>query len=280
MPSQRRARETRRAENVRRRERAAASARAAAALGEQQGCLFCRERDGGFTGREHIIAESLGNDSWLLPAGIVCDRCNNGTLARLDNALVNDPGLALMRAIRGVRSKTGRLATARFDNATITRVDEDTVTFESPSRKVHDAIERGSIVYLRRDNLGERHWELVARALLKIGLERMCAREGPNEALATDWDPVRDFVLYGGRPGYVWFPNESDPHDALFHIGYEKLRDQQGRPFLSVYAKLFGMAFITDSRHDQPRRDVPAGLPITVMEFGRGRPHACHSQGS
>jgi hypothetical protein len=114
-----------------------------------------------------------GNDSWTLPAGVVCDRCNNTRLSKLDQALVNYPGLALMRAVRGVRSKSGKLATAQFDNATVVRADEDVVTVDSPSSRVHEEIPGGFKLKLnlRRSNFGERQWELVARCLLKAGLE-------------------------------------------------------------------------------------------------------------
>lgn len=51
-------------------------ARAAAGV-----CLFCLRDDGGFTSREHIFSEGVGNHKYVLQPGIVCDRCNNGPLA-------------------------------------------------------------------------------------------------------------------------------------------------------------------------------------------------------
>jgi hypothetical protein len=143
MPSQRQAKRARREAKLTRHEQAAATRQEAFARGQRHGCLFCRGSDGGFTSCEHILPESLGNDSWTLPAGVVCDRCNNTRLSKLDQALVNYPGLALMRAVRGVRSKSGKLATAQFDNATVVRADEDVVTVDSPSSRVHEEIPGG-----------------------------------------------------------------------------------------------------------------------------------------
>lgn len=40
----------------------------------EQGCIFCRRHDGGFTSREHVFPESLGNEEVVLPRGVVCDR--------------------------------------------------------------------------------------------------------------------------------------------------------------------------------------------------------------
>jgi hypothetical protein len=57
-------------------------------VADGQPCLFCKSSDGDFTSREHIFPETVGNtDLAMLPPGVVCDRCNNGPLARLDKAL-------------------------------------------------------------------------------------------------------------------------------------------------------------------------------------------------
>jgi hypothetical protein len=157
--------------------------REALARGDRNGCLFCRARDGGFTSREHPIPESLGNDTWVLPPGVVCDRCNNARLSKLDNALVNFPVLAFMRAARGVRSKSGKFATARFDNAVVSRVDDENITLDSPSERVHREVPGGFQLDLKRSNFGEREWELVARALLKGALEMLYLDHGRRQRL-------------------------------------------------------------------------------------------------
>lgn len=72
------------------------------------GCLFCRRSDGGFRSREHIFSEALGNHEYVLDPGVVCDRCNNGPLARADDALTNFPPIALLRAERGLPTKAGK----------------------------------------------------------------------------------------------------------------------------------------------------------------------------
>jgi hypothetical protein len=44
------------------------------AAANARGCIFCRRHDGGFTRREHVFPESLGNETVILEPGIVCDR--------------------------------------------------------------------------------------------------------------------------------------------------------------------------------------------------------------
>jgi hypothetical protein len=49
-------------------------------------CIFCRTKEEKFTFPEHVYPESLGNTEIILPAGLVCDACNNGVLSRLDTS--------------------------------------------------------------------------------------------------------------------------------------------------------------------------------------------------
>jgi hypothetical protein len=81
-------------------------------------CLFCKRSDGSFTTEEHIIAAALGNtrgsglvsQELVLPPGTVCDRCNNGRLSVLDNALATWPLIAAYRTITQVPRRRGGLA--------------------------------------------------------------------------------------------------------------------------------------------------------------------------
>ncbi len=85
------------------------STEAFAAL-DPQGCIFCGRHDGGFTGREHAFPESLGNESVILPPGVVCDRCNNGLLADAEQALIRFPPIGFLRVLLG---HTNRRASGR-----------------------------------------------------------------------------------------------------------------------------------------------------------------------
>jgi len=40
-------------------------------------CIFCKNPSDNSVSVEHIIPESLGNISHILPKGWVCDTCNN-----------------------------------------------------------------------------------------------------------------------------------------------------------------------------------------------------------
>jgi HNH endonuclease len=79
-------------------------------------CIFCKSSTEPFTTREHIIPEALSSNDMVLPKGLVCDRCNNGALARLDSALAQSPFLSssvsclsrMIRKANGPRSNIAR----------------------------------------------------------------------------------------------------------------------------------------------------------------------------
>jgi hypothetical protein len=100
------------------------------AEGERRGCLFCRRTDGGFTTAEHALPESLGNTEVVLPNCVVCDRCNNGVLSDLDNALADFLPIKFRRTALGVVSKSGKVPVTRFSKGRVTNRGRDPVTQE------------------------------------------------------------------------------------------------------------------------------------------------------
>jgi hypothetical protein len=96
-----------------------------------------RLRPGPFTSQEHVVPEGLGNKHLVLPMGVVCDPCNNGPLSALDGESLNFPPVAMMRTIRGVPTKQGRLPpAARFANASVRRVGPE-IVFEANTHEAH-----------------------------------------------------------------------------------------------------------------------------------------------
>ena len=104
-------------------------------------CLYCKGSDGPFNSVEHVIPKSLGNQSLrgkkpvLLPKGIVRDRCNNGNLSVLDNALIEFPPISMMQKRCGIRSKRGALPSTKLSNARIRNLSPGNILIESGSSK-------------------------------------------------------------------------------------------------------------------------------------------------
>lgn len=73
-------------------------------------CLFCKNPSDSSRSVEHILPESLGNTEHVLPAGVVCDTCNNYFARKVEDPFLNSPAIRTLRACQGVTNKRGRLA--------------------------------------------------------------------------------------------------------------------------------------------------------------------------
>lgn len=70
-------------------------------------CLFCKADSTASQSEEHIIPESLGNTTSILPPGVVCDRCNNYFAREVEKPFLGSAGIIFLRFRQGVPSKRG-----------------------------------------------------------------------------------------------------------------------------------------------------------------------------
>lgn len=72
-------------------------------------CLFCKQDSSSSRAVEHIIPESLGNTEHVLPAGVVCDKCNNYIAREIEKPLLDSRYFRERRFFSSVPSKKGRI---------------------------------------------------------------------------------------------------------------------------------------------------------------------------
>lgn len=72
-------------------------------------CIFCKHDSSGSHSREHIVAESLGNTTAILPPGVVCDSCNNYFSREVEGPFLNSPAILGLRFQQVLPSKRGRV---------------------------------------------------------------------------------------------------------------------------------------------------------------------------
>jgi hypothetical protein len=72
-------------------------------------CIYCKQPSETSRSIEHVIPESLGNDHVILPAGAVCDICNNYFSRKVEAPFLNAPLLQLLRFEQALPSKKGRV---------------------------------------------------------------------------------------------------------------------------------------------------------------------------
>lgn len=72
-------------------------------------CVFCKSDSSHSRSVEHIIPESLGNLSHILPPGVVCDKCNNYFATKVEKPFLETDAIRQLRFQQSVRNKRGRV---------------------------------------------------------------------------------------------------------------------------------------------------------------------------
>jgi hypothetical protein len=75
-------------------------------------CIFCKTDSSSSRSVEHIIPESLWNRTHILPAGIVCDGCNNYFSREVEKPFLESQAILQLRFSQGIPNKHGRVPPA------------------------------------------------------------------------------------------------------------------------------------------------------------------------
>ena len=233
-------------------------------------CIFCKQSDGRFKSEEHIFPESLGNETLILPRGIVCDRCNNTVLARVDEALLDSPPISFLRVLFAPHNKEGKLPQGTFKNATIKK--------ELPTHlKIESLDEKEPAVHERRDDAGNvigftltltdhaLSESNLGRGLYKIALELVAYNFGADYVLRNTFDAARSFVFSGGQfsNNLLLLSGMEQPQGIL--VG--KWREDLPGTIFELY--IYGAHFILNLE-ENPRlgsSSMPAEYPATCISL-------------
>lgn len=217
-------------------------------------CIYCLKRYGPFTSEEHIFPESLGNDEMILPPGYVCDTCNHGILAELDDYLLKFEPIAFLSTFFVPYTKQGKLPQANFQNLAMSknRPREIQVFSKDRTGQVQKTIDLGGGVVSFKFNIvgNPFNHKRLARSFYKIALGTVAYKQGHKRAISNTFDDARAFIL-----GAEGFPNNillrmtsiPNPHVQIF---YHDLKT--GTPFV---ISIFGVTLMLNLE-DMPRLEV------------------------
>lgn len=176
-------------------------------------CLFCRTQ-GNFGTREHIVPESLGNDTDILE-GVICNSCQNYFGKEIEKAALEKTPIAIWRTYLGIKTKKKHLPSVNLDPPAggaipaLLPVSETGTGFSahedgSTSIDVYDTLLKQRLFLRDKDEYEYRmvaspwHLSILGRFLGKMGLEYVALAD-LNYALSVQFDDMRSFVRYGSR---------------------------------------------------------------------------------
>lgn len=174
-------------------------------------CLFCRG-GGPFTTVEHIIPESLGNDTDVL-RNVVCDQCQNYLGRAVEKPAFDSTPFGFWRTVLGTKTKAGALpnfdsrppTSGAFraehpftDNFHIVANDDTSTTLKVTRSAISLASENPQLKIV----LSPWHIFTMGRFLAKIGLEYL-ALSKPDIAMSASLDQIRNYVRRGSV-GWLW----------------------------------------------------------------------------
>lgn len=261
----------RRGEELRRREREESVVRAAD--GRRRGCLFCRESDRDFVSVEHIVPEGMGNTTLVLPNGVVCDRCNNGPLSRLDRAFFDLLPIKARAITLGLAGKTGKVPTLNVTNGTLSNPSGNNIEFQHLERRALRETKRhpdGRVELKLKMQGGRRltasYGAELSSALLKIAFELSWLDHG-ERMLGAEFDHVRDAVFGRPRHGYLAVARRGNADQLGSEISYVMHPLADTREGVGVVGCFLGTALGTDSVLEAPV--VPFdGEDVLMLSFG------------
>jgi hypothetical protein len=176
-------------------------------------CIFCKQESSSSRSIEHIMPESIGSKKRVLPAGVVCDQCNNYFARKVEEPVLNHPSMRNFRAWYQVPNKRGKYPSlkgyiAGTDIAVELRCSEDGKLQIEPERardaqRIRAELKGGlknPILFNMEMNPPKRE---MSRFLCKMALEAVAqtfsSEVGGTEIVvdAEFYDNVRNYARYG-----------------------------------------------------------------------------------
>ncbi len=173
-------------------------------------CIFCKQDSSESKSVEHIIPESMGNKSHVLPKGIVCDKCNNYFSLKIEKKVLEHDFFKSVRHRNGIESKKRKIPKGKViipatnKQATIERKLQNdkvsnVVTLDTES---FELIKNGDVkeIILAFDIIPPENNQNVSRLLAKIAFEMFASKAVDNKEYIdylineSQFDPIRNYV--------------------------------------------------------------------------------------
>jgi hypothetical protein len=172
-------------------------------------CLFCQANSDSARSIEHIVPESLGNKTFILPPGVICDGCNNYFACEVERPFLESPSISLMRFHQLVESTKGRVPPATGiitpGNAAVVRRNpkDGAISVDIPPEAFEHLSKSSEGTLILPIELSPPKGLVVSRFMAKVALEAMAQRLlNDTQRLAfLRGDTQLDLIRYHARRG-------------------------------------------------------------------------------
>lgn len=184
-------------------------------------CIFCKADSSKCKSREHIIPESLGNTKHVLPAGIVCDTCNQYFSIKVEKPVLDCEYFGHARFRNEIPSKKGRIPPLEVVYGP-NGEELGMYALRTGERGIYPLDEKSAKSFLnylgtrRKGNLyiiepKPTDTYLVSRLLAKCAIEILAFRFYPRHGweqevtYKIELDEIRNFARYGGNIKWSYY---------------------------------------------------------------------------
>ena len=209
-------------------------------------CVYCKSLSDNSCGVEHVIPESLGNHTMVLPAGVVCDDCNNYFARKVEAPFLNSPWVRMLRHEQGVESKRGRVPTMRalapgLGEATMhapTSARPRQIVFDSASESIRWLLASSRRALVTDEVIAPPAHTVTSRFLAKVAIGFLASRlehlPGGMEYLTDEvnLDRVRNHARRGSDPHWPFSVRRIYAADARWREGVDPVQKVWEADFL------------------------------------------------
>lgn len=179
-------------------------------------CIYCQEDSSDSTRAAHIVPEGLVANDVTLPLGAECDGCN-AYAGQLENAFVHHNRLWFPILFTGAPGKGGK---PRKQFGSVKKVGKQKFRIRARDDQIDFSDGR---LHIQTENPEQYDAGKFRRCLYHIGLNYLAWKKGVEEAHKQRYDPVREYVRYGGRHDAWPYAQVCRPDDEFrrnLHIGH------------------------------------------------------------
>lgn len=186
-------------------------------------CLFCKQDSSQSKSVEHIIPESLGNTTAILPKGVVCDKCNNYFARKVEQPFMESIDILTLRFREGIPNKRGLVPPINgfsyggipvkvynpFPRIPFFARKEKIIAIDAKHTNITKILQHGGIITSAFvDDMIPLNTKTISRFVGKVAFESLAQRlsehDGGLDHLIdqSSYDPIRNYVRFGNAENW------------------------------------------------------------------------------